>query len=142
MIEQFADRRVEFVNDQIAKAYRIDEMAFVIDDVKLVERFTVAANFAEMAKNVVHGPALLNGDVFGCHTPSDRLPGITEQICGYFALFWREQIQQLLGDCRRQFLKQGGAIVGRKVVENLSDLLVTQGLHELFLVLQAEVFKD
>src|SRR5690348_12406078 len=95
-----------------------------------------------MGEDVVDSPTLLNGYVFGCHTPSNRLLGISEQIGGNFALFWREQIQQLLSDRSGDFLKQSSAIVWRKVIENLSDLLVTQRLHQLFLVLQAQVFKD
>jgi len=142
MIERFADGRVEFANDQIAKAHRIDEMAFIIDDIELIEGFPVPTDFAQMSKNVADSPTLLNGDIFGSHSAPDRLFGITEQICSYFALFRREQIQQLLGDCRRQFFEQGSAVVGRKVVNNLSDLFVAQGLHELFLVLQAEIFED
>jgi hypothetical protein len=142
MIENFADGRVEFVNDQIAKAYRIDEMAFVIDDIKLIERLAIPANFAQMSQDVVYGPTVLNGNVFGRHTPPDRFLGIAKQIRGYLALFGRKQVEQLLGDRSGHFLEQSCAIVWRKVIEDLSDLLVTQGLHELFLVLEAEIFED
>src|SRR5215468_6975212 len=128
MIEHFADGRVEFDNHQIAKAHRIDEVAFIIDDIKLIERLAISADFAQMSKDVVYGPTVLNGNVFGRHPPPNRLLGIAKQIRGYLALLRREQVEQLLGDRRWNFLEQSRAIVRRKVIEDLRDLLVAQGL--------------
>src|SRR6266436_2460229 len=117
-------------------------MTFVIHNVKLIERFPVAANFTQVSKDVVYGPTLLDGNVFRGHSSSDRLLGISKQIGGYLALFRREQVEQFLGDRRGQFLEQGGPVVRRKVIDNLGDLFVAQCLDQLFLVLETEIFED
>jgi hypothetical protein len=84
----------------------------------------------------------LDSDVLRRHSPANGILGITEQVGSDLAFARGQEVQHLLRGRGRQLFKKRGAIVRGKLVEDLCNLLVAEGVQEPFLIIVAQILKD
>ena len=142
ILQQFDDRGVEVRDDEMAQTQPIDQPAFLIDDVKLVERLAFASDFAEMREDIGDIPVVMNGNVLRRHAATDGAFRIAEKFIRDLAFLRREKVEQLQRGRSGHLFEELGAVVGRKIVENLRDLLLAEREHQSLLIFEAEIFED
>ncbi len=94
-----------------------------------------------MVEDVAHRPLFPHDHVVGSHQPPDAPLAIVEEPAGDVALLGIEEIDQSLRLLAGQLGQQRRAIVGRHLVEDLGRFRFVQGVQDLALGGQVQVFE-